>query len=202
MKHITRSLGYSVGALALIIGVGATPAHAISASSALNAYTTEKTQLQTTQADIKASIGAFKQNLAKIKTSTAAQKQQFAVDVYAKANTFFTTEHDQFMVALNSASSQGVDVSEARAHFDKAWQLILQANADAKSLADINISDTTKAQAKTYAQHAEAGYIQVRNELHAGAIALKVAIQAHFHTSVTPTSGSVSASAGASVSAQ
>jgi hypothetical protein len=198
MNHTTKITSV-LGTVALGMALCAPAAHAVTARAAINAYTAEKAQLQTVQADIKAQIADFKQNLAKIKSATPEEKRTFAVNVYAKANTFFTTEHDQFVAALETAKAQGVDVSEAQAHFDKAWQLILDANADAKSLASADLSTKTYAQAKAYAKNAEAGYVQVRSELRAGATALKASIVAHYHltASTTSTDGSTGATASA-----
>lgn len=193
---ISTTIKATIGAVALGAVLAAPNAYAISAQAAIDVAANEKTQLQNASAAIKASVAEFKDNLAKIKSATIEEKRTFAVDVYAKADVFFTKEHTQFMAALNTAAASGVDVSAAQAHFDKAWQLLLQANTHAKALADVTLSSTTRAQAKTYAKDAEQGYKQVKSELRAGALALKAAIIAHYNlsTPAVEANGSVSAS--------
>lgn len=138
----------------------------------------ERENLLKTNAGMKDRAAAFKQNIIDLKNAPLSEKKAFLVSSYNSADTFFNQRYDDFVVALNLASSRGADVTEARAHFAKAKDILVATKVHLQELSAMDASTVGTPTAKEVAKKVEAGYKQVRDEMHAGAVALKVAIQA------------------------
>lgn len=139
-----------------------------------------------TNAELKERAAAFKQNIIDLKNAPLMEKKAFLVSSYNSADAFFNQRYDDFVLVLNLASSRGADVSEARAHFAKAKEVLIATKVHLQALSALNDSDLATPTAKEVAKKIEANYKQVREEMHAGAVALKAAIQVKASTTTTP----------------
>lgn len=145
-------------------------------AKAVSAYRDEKAQFNSINGSVQQENKTFMSNLAKAKSYSWEQKRSFVVDTYKNAFAFFSKQHDLFTTALTQAKAKGVDITEAKVHFDKAWSILTTANATIEKVQGMDLRDTaSRAQAKTAAVSVENAYKSAREEMRAGAKALRSA---------------------------